>query len=82
MQTLEAEDILHDGSTHPNGTNHILIFFTQAPEDRLDSPGIAKIAELTVTFRCTDPDVIDTCVRVPEAGFVELTDADFASSVR
>jgi hypothetical protein len=81
MQALEAEDVLHDGSNHPLGTNHILVFFTQAPEDRLDSPGIAKVAELTVTFRCTDPENVDTCVRVPEAGFVELTDADFASSV-
>jgi hypothetical protein len=81
MQTQVAEDIMHVGDQHELGTNHILVFFTQAPEDRLDSPGISKVAEIPVVFQCTDPEVIESCARVPTSGFVELTDAEFAASV-
>jgi hypothetical protein len=81
VQTLAAETMLQPGSRHAEGTNHILIFFTQAPEDRLDSPGISKVAELPVIYRCTDPDVADSCARDPDSGFVQLSDADFAASV-
>ncbi|OGQ79516.1 MAG: hypothetical protein A2289_05625 [Deltaproteobacteria bacterium RIFOXYA12_FULL_58_15] len=82
LQTREAEDIIHVGETHEEGTNHILVFFTQAPEDRLDSPGIAKVAVLDpVIYRCTDPNDIESCARNPDSGFLEITDADFAASV-
>jgi hypothetical protein len=81
MQTRAAETALNIGRQHDVGTNHILVFFTQAPEDRLDSPGISKVAEIPVVFQCTDPEVIDSCARDPESGFVELSDADFAASV-
>ncbi len=85
MQTRPAHDILHWGPSHPDnehpeGTNHILVFFTQAPGNRLDSPGIAKWAHVPVVFRCTDPEVIDSCAREPDGGFVELTDADLTAS--
>jgi len=81
METLPAETTLNVGNLHEKGTNHILVFFTQAPEDRLDSPGISKVAEIPVIFQCTDPDVIESCGRSPSSGFVELTDAEFAASV-
>jgi hypothetical protein len=81
MQSAPAEGQLHIGSQHELGTNHILIFFTQAPEDRLDSPGISKVAELTVTFQCSDPDNVDTCARNPADGFVEISDDQFAAAV-
>jgi hypothetical protein len=89
VQTAPAVDVLHpnrDGSgnliTHEEGVNHILIFFTQAPENRLDAPGIARIAEIPVRFLCGDPTKPETCARNPAGGFVTLDDSQFAASVQ
>ncbi len=62
----------------PAGLNRVLVFFTQAPEDRLSSPGIAKLAELRVRIACNDPDDASTCARSP-SGNITLTDSLFVS---
>ncbi|MBI5509549.1 MAG: hypothetical protein HY903_12425 [Deltaproteobacteria bacterium] len=82
MQTAEAVDSLHPGRLHEQGTNHILIFFTQAPSNRLASPGIAKVAEIPVRFLCADINNPETCARKPEGGFVTLDDSQFSASVQ
>ncbi len=67
-----------NGSTR-DGENSILVFFAQAAEDNLSSPGITKIAEVKARLRCNDPNDIDTCVRQPANGRIELYDSDFVS---
>jgi hypothetical protein len=62
------------------GINNVLVFFTQAPETRLTSPGISKLAELTVQFRCEDPRIPSTCIREPADGSVLLTDDMFVTA--
>ena len=62
-----------------DGENHILVFFTEAPEDRLASPGITKIAEVLVRLRCNDPNDLETCARWPANGQITLVDSDFVS---
>ena len=86
VQTAAAVDVMHpdknnNGSRryHDEGTNHILVFFTQAPENRLDAPGIARIAEIPVRYLCGDPANPDTCARNPEGGFVTLDDSQFVA---
>ena len=63
------------------GINHILVFFTQAPESRLASPGIAKVAEIKVQYVCADPNDPDTCRRDPANGYVELSDDQFVTAL-
>ena len=65
----------------PQGMNSILIFFTQSPETRLDSPGITKVAEVKVQFLCTDPGNPLTCARSPEQTFINLSDEQFVSAL-
>jgi len=79
--TLAARDALHPGSEHLEGTNHLLVFFTQAPVDRLDSPGISRVAEIPVRFVCQDPDDASTCARNPGGAFITLDDNQFTASV-
>ena len=62
-----------------DGINHVLVFFTQAPDDRLSSPGITKIAEVKVRLRCTNNDDPTTCARSPADNPVILYDRDFVS---
>lgn len=81
VETASAEDVLHPGSRHAAGTNHVLVFFTQAPEDRLDAPGISKFAEIDVRYACSAPDNPESCAREPDEGFVSLDDSQFAASV-
>ncbi|MEL6339078.1 MAG: hypothetical protein AAFQ65_04175 [Myxococcota bacterium] len=50
------------------GLNRILVFFTQGPADRLDSPGIASVAEFRVRFQCTE----DGCSRTPGGATLPL----------
>ncbi|MBI3180444.1 MAG: hypothetical protein HYZ27_12330 [Deltaproteobacteria bacterium] len=80
MQTAPATDQLHLSGPHLEGINHVLVFFTQAPENRLSSPGITKLAELTVRFMCGDPDDVNTCARNPDDGFIDLVDSQFQAA--
>ncbi len=80
MQTAPAIDALHVGGPHLEGINHVLVFFTQAPEDRLSSPGITKLAELGVRFMCDDPGDASTCARNPNDGFIDLVDSQFRAA--
>lgn len=68
MQTLAAN------GGNSEGINSVLLFFTQAPRTRLTSPGITKVAEVLVQFRCEDPTIPETCMREPSAGFIEITE--------
>lgn len=61
------------------GVNRILMFFTQAPSDRLTSPGISQVAELRVRYQCTDPDKLSTCARNPSVPALELTTDKFVT---
>lgn len=72
METAET-------ATAPAGLNRVLVFFTQGPSDRLNTPGISRIAEIPVQFNCTDPAELSTCARVPEDGIVTLDDSLFVS---
>jgi hypothetical protein len=67
-----------NGATLP-GENHVLVFFTEAPADRLASPGVTKVAEVIVRLVCTDPANADTCVRFPADPSITLVDRDFVS---
>jgi hypothetical protein len=72
--------LLPTGAAHGEGSegiNEILVFFTQAPEDRLASPGITKIASVRVRIACTNPEKPETCAREPADGELELVDSDF-----
>lgn len=74
METLAA-----DGQSP--GLNRVLLFFTQAPSDRLASPGITRVAEVRVQYRCVNPSDTSTCRREPADGVVILDDRDFVSAL-
>ncbi|MBN1959375.1 MAG: VWA domain-containing protein [Deltaproteobacteria bacterium] len=73
MQTLASN------GPDSEGINHIMVFFTEAPADRLSSPGITKIADISVRLKCKDPNKIDTCSRWPVDGHINIVDSDFVS---
>lgn len=74
METLATPLEGEDGT----GLNKILVFFTQAPSDRLDSPGISQVAELRVRFQCNSD---GACERRPSGATLPLTLDQFVSAL-
>ena len=79
MPTLPSVRI-PGGSPTEAGLNEVLLFFTQAPDSRLLSPGLAKVARVPVVFDCTDPDDLATCTREPDVFEINVTEDLFVSS--
>ena len=63
METLE----LDDGTAA--GTNRILLFFSQAPDGRLDVPGPFRIASIPIRYTAEE--------RSPSAALIEVADEQF-----
>lgn len=63
------------------GHNEILLFFTQAPESRLSSPGIASTAAVPVRFVCEDAQRLETCQREPADGKIDISRAEWVSAL-